>query len=78
MEFSLSLYNRQTTKYEMLQAIVTVAGLSRIFGDICGAQDEQRIQMLEAAVNGDMETFMINAGATGCGWQVDIKMLKKE
>lgn len=76
VEFSLSLYNRQTAKYEISQAIVTVAGLSRIFGGICGAQDEQRIQMLEAAVNRDMETFMINAGANGCGWQVDAKMLK--
>lgn len=59
MKFALSLRNERTELFEIEHSVMSLTGVSRILGIVCGCDNEQLAGILQAVINGTHTLFTL-------------------
>lgn len=78
MKFTLSLLNLRTSQYEIKHSVMSLTGVSRILGIVCGCDNEVLAQVLEAVINDRGRTFKLGDmdDLVAKKWEVNIQVLE--
>lgn len=78
MKFALSLRNVRTELFEIEHSVMSVTGVSRILGVICGCDNEQLAAVLEAVINGRHRIFTFGDidDLVAKKWEVNIQVIE--